>query len=227
MYKVVDISDIHGSGKASLTIITTRTVVDHKYGTSLPLRVASQRQLEQLEDLPKLLENSRIEGEPDESTSQVENGRLCFCGGVVVWWCFCGGCVVVFLWWWRGGVFVVVVWLCFCGGALVFLWWCGFVSAFVFLWWCGSVFLWLCFCGGVVVFLWWCGGVFVVVCWCFCCGGVVVFLLWCVCGGVFVVVVRWCFGGGVVVFSRKRPLRVLSRKALSLETVSKHCLKFC
>jgi len=75
VYKVVDISDVHGSGKASLTIITTRTVVDHKYGTSLPLRVASQRQLEQLEDLPKLLENSRIEGEPDESTSQVENGR--------------------------------------------------------------------------------------------------------------------------------------------------------
>ena len=59
MYKVVDISDIHrihASGKPSLTIITTRTVVAHKYRTSLPLRVASQRQLEQLEDLPKLLE---------------------------------------------------------------------------------------------------------------------------------------------------------------------------
>ena len=48
MYKVVDISDIHrihASGKPSLTIITTRTVVAHKYRTSLPLRVASQRQM--------------------------------------------------------------------------------------------------------------------------------------------------------------------------------------
>ncbi len=62
--------------------MTTMTVVAHKDGTSFPLRVASQRQLEQLEDLPKLLEDSRIEedlkeieGEPDESTSLIEEGK--------------------------------------------------------------------------------------------------------------------------------------------------------
>ena len=86
VYKVADLSNIRDwlSGKASLTIITTMTVVAHKDGTSFPLRVASQRQLEQLEDLPKLLEDSRIEedlreideNEPDESTSQLEVGDL-------------------------------------------------------------------------------------------------------------------------------------------------------
>ena len=56
------------------------TAVTHKDGTSFPLGVASQRQLEQLEDLRQLLEDSRIEenlkeideGEPDKSTSQIE-----------------------------------------------------------------------------------------------------------------------------------------------------------
>ena len=45
VYKVADSTDVSEwlSGKASLTIITTMTVVAHKDGTSFPLRIASQR----------------------------------------------------------------------------------------------------------------------------------------------------------------------------------------
>ena len=133
-----------------------------------------------------------------------------------LWWCFCGGvCVVGF----------VVVWWCCCGGVVVFLWWClsGGVFVMVFVWWClsGGVFaggVVHCFCGGVVgvVFLWWCGGVGW---WCFLVFLMVVFLtvvrvvfLWCI----FVVDV-------LAVVSRKRPRRVLSKKALPLKTVIKDC----
>ena len=84
VYKVADLTNVSEwlSGKASLTIITTMTVVAHKDGTSFPLRIATQRQLEQLEDLPKLLEDSRIEedlkeieDEPKGSPSQHEAGE--------------------------------------------------------------------------------------------------------------------------------------------------------
>ena len=102
---------------------------------------------------------------------------------------------------------VVPEW-CSCGGVFVsvFLWWRGGVVVF-----CGDVF--------VVVFLWWCscGGVFVVV-----------FLWWCSCGGVVgVVFLSFCDGVFVCFFSRKRPRRVLSKKALPLRTVIKDCPKFC
>ena len=55
----------------------------------------------------------------------------CFCGGdflVFLWRCFRGGVVaVVFLWWCScGGVFVVVLRLCFGGCVVVLLWWCSF-----------------------------------------------------------------------------------------------------
>ena len=46
--------------------------------------------------------------------------------------------MVVFLWWWHGGVFVVARWLCFCGGVVVFLRWCG--GVFVVVWWCCCVY---------------------------------------------------------------------------------------
>ena len=84
VYKVADLTNVSEwlSGKASLTIITTMTVVAHKDGTSFPLRIATQRQIEQLEDLPKLLEDSRIEedlkeieDEPKGSPSQHEAGE--------------------------------------------------------------------------------------------------------------------------------------------------------
>ena len=84
LYKVADFTNVSErlSGKASLTIITTMTVVAHKDGPSFPLRIASQRKLEQLENLPKRLEDSRIEkdlkeieDEPDGSTSQSGAGE--------------------------------------------------------------------------------------------------------------------------------------------------------
>ena len=121
-------------------------------------------------------------------------GVLWWCGVIVVVWCYCGGVFVVFLWWCGG-----VLWWCF---VVVFLWWCFCAGVFVL------VFLCWCFCAGVfvLVFVWWClcGGVFVVVfLWC----GWVVFLWWCFCGGVcvvmflwwcgWVVFLWWCLCGGV------------------------------
>ena len=63
VYKIVDLEVIRSwiSGKGSLSTTTSMTVVSHKEGVHFPLREAVQKQLEQLEDLPRLFADSTTE----------------------------------------------------------------------------------------------------------------------------------------------------------------------